>query len=288
MRVAVIGLDCAAPAIIFDKLKEDLPNINRLAREGLYGKLRSCDPPITVPAWMVMSTGRSPGELGLYGFRSRVSNSYFDIKIPTSGDIKFETVWDILGKRNKRSIIIAVPPSYPPKPLPGIMVTDFLTPDKDKEFTYPPGLKNEIMRDFPEYQFDVKFRKPERKKIIDEIYSMTDTRFRMAEKFVATKEWDFFFMVEIGIDRVHHSFWRYIDPESPLYEQDEEMKSKFVSYFRMVDDHVGKLVEMMDEDTVVLLVSDHGAKRMKGAFAINQWLADEGYLKIDSNNLKEG
>ncbi|MEL9915106.1 MAG: alkaline phosphatase family protein, partial [Thermoplasmatales archaeon] len=167
MRVAVIGLDCAAPAIIFDKLKEDLPNINRLAREGLYGKLRSCDPPITVPAWMVMSTGRSPGELGLYGFRSRVSNSYFDIKIPTSGDIKFETVWDILGKRNKRSIIIAVPPSYPPKPLPGIMVTDFLTPDKDKEFTYPPGLKNEIMRDFPEYQFDVKFRKPERKKIID-------------------------------------------------------------------------------------------------------------------------
>ncbi|MEM1613696.1 MAG: alkaline phosphatase family protein, partial [Thermoplasmatales archaeon] len=60
MRVAVIGLDCAAPAIIFDKLKEDLPNINRLAREGLYGKLRSCDPPITVPAWMVMSTGRSP------------------------------------------------------------------------------------------------------------------------------------------------------------------------------------------------------------------------------------
>ncbi|MEM0141467.1 MAG: alkaline phosphatase family protein [Thermoplasmatales archaeon] len=288
MKVAVIGLDCAAPSIMFDKLKNELPNITKFAREGMYGRLRSCDPPITVPAWMVMSTGRSPGELGLYGFRSRVSNSYFSIKIPTSSDIKFDTVWDILGRRNKKSIIIAVPPSYPPKALPGILVTDFLTPDKDKEFTYPPGLKNEIVRDFPDYQFDVKFRKPERKKIIDEIYRMTDTRFRMAEKFISNKEWDFFFMVEIGIDRVHHSFWRYIDPDSPLYEDDEEMKNKFISYFRMVDEHVGKMVEMMDDDTVVLIVSDHGAKRMKGAFAINQWLAKEGYLKIDQETIKQG
>jgi len=176
LRVAVIGLDCAAPSIMFDKLKDVLPNITKLTQDGIYGKLRSCDPPITVPAWMVMATGRTPGELGLYGFRSRVGNSYTDIKIPTSGDVKYQTVWDILGKRNKVSIVIAVPPSYPPKPVPGIMVSDFLTPDKDKEFTYPPGLKNEILRDFPDYKFDVKFRKPERKKIIDEIYSMTDTR----------------------------------------------------------------------------------------------------------------
>ena len=288
MRVAVIGLDCAAPSIMFDKLKDVLPNITKLTQDGIYGKLRSCDPPITVPAWMVMATGRTPGELGLYGFRSRVGNSYTDIKIPTSGDIKYQTVWDILGKRNKVSIVIAVPPSYPPKPVPGIMVSDFLTPDKDKEFTYPPGLKNEILRDFPDYKFDVKFRKPERKKIIDEIYSMTDTRFRMAEKFMATKKWDFFFMVEIGIDRVHHSFWRYIDPESPLYEDDEEMRNKFISYFRMVDEHIGKIMDSIDEDTVLLVVSDHGAKRMKGAFAINQWLIREGYLKIKNSELKEG
>lgn len=243
MKVAVIGLDCAAPDIIFNKLKADLPNLAKMINNGVSGKLRSCDPPITVPAWMVMATGRSPGELGLYGFRSRMSNSYNGIKIPTSQDIKFDKVWDILGKRNKKSIIVAVPPSYPPRPLPGLMVSDFLTPDKDKEFTYPPGLKNEILRDFPDYQFDVKFRKPEKKKIIDEIYKMTDTRFRMTEKMLKEKEWDFFFMVEIGIDRIHHSFWRYIDEGSHLYENDKEMKDKFISYFKMVDSHIGKMLE---------------------------------------------
>ena len=288
MKVAVIGLDCAAPDIIFNKLKADLPNLAKMIDDGVSGKLRSCDPPITVPAWMVMATGRSPGELGLYGFRSRIPNSYNGIKIPTSQDIKFDKVWDILGKRNKKSIIVAVPPSYPPRPLPGLMVSDFLTPDKDKEFTYPPGLKNEILRDFPDYQFDVKFRKPEKKKIIDEIYRMTDTRFRMTEKMLKEKEWDFFFMVEIGIDRIHHSFWRYIDEGSHLYENDKEMKDKFVSYFKMVDSHIGKMLEEFDDDTVVLVVSDHGAKRMKGAFAINQWLIKEGYLKLKGGTINQG
>ncbi len=288
MKVAVIGLDCAAPDLIFNKLKGELPNLAEMTANGVSGRLRSCDPPITVPAWMVMATGRSPGELGLYGFRSRIPNSYNGIKIPTSHDIKYDTVWEILGKRNKKSIIIAVPPSYPPKPIPGFIVTDFLTPDKDKEFTYPPGLKNEILRNFPDYQFDVKFRKPEKKKIIDEIYKMTDTRFQMAEKMIKEKEWDFFFMVEIGIDRIHHSFWRYIDESSHLYENDLEMRNKFISYFKMVDTHIGKLLDGFDDDTVVLIVSDHGAKSMKGAFAINQWLIREGYLKLKDGTPKQG
>jgi len=104
--------------------------------------------------------------------------------------------------------VIAVPPSYPPRPITGILVTDFLTPGKDKEFTYPPGLKNDILAKYPDYEFDVKFRKPEKEKIIDEIYKMTETRFRMALDFMRNKPWDLFFFVEIGIDRIHHAFWR--------------------------------------------------------------------------------
>jgi len=288
MKVMVVGLDCAAPALMFDKLKDHLPNITRMTENGIYGKLRSTDPPITIPAWMVMATGRSPGELGLYGFRSRVGNSYTQIKIPSSKDIKFDTVWDILGKRNKRSIVVAVPPTYPPKPLPGLMISDFMTPDKDKEFTYPPGLKNEILRDFPDYQFDVKFRKPEKEKIINEIYQMSDTRFKLVEKLLKEKPWYFFFMVEIGIDRLHHAFWRYIDENHHLYEKNDMMRNKFISYFEMVDYHIGKMMEMMDDDTIMMIVSDHGAKGMKGAFAINQWLIKEGYLKLKNEKVAPG
>jgi len=66
-KVAVLGLDSVPPEMLFDKLLDKLPTFSRLCREGLHGKLRTCDPPITVPAWMVMMTGKNPGELGIYG-----------------------------------------------------------------------------------------------------------------------------------------------------------------------------------------------------------------------------
>ena len=83
-RVIVIGLDCAPPALVFDRWREHLPSIARLMDRGSWGPLRSTIPPITVPAWTCMVSGRDPGELGLYGFRNRVAGSY-DLRVPTFG-----------------------------------------------------------------------------------------------------------------------------------------------------------------------------------------------------------
>ena len=70
-RVAVIGLDCGTPQLLFDDLAAEVPNISKLMAEGMYGDLASITPPITVPAWACAMTGRTPGELGIYGFRNR-------------------------------------------------------------------------------------------------------------------------------------------------------------------------------------------------------------------------
>ena len=69
-KVAVIGLDCADPRLVFDRWRDELPNLGRLIEAGTWGPLRSVDPPITVPAWSCMMSGRDPGELGIYGFRT--------------------------------------------------------------------------------------------------------------------------------------------------------------------------------------------------------------------------
>jgi predicted AlkP superfamily phosphohydrolase/phosphomutase len=45
---------------------------------------------------------------------------------------------------------------------------------------------------------------------------------------------------------------------------------------------------MLDDDTVVLVVSDHGAKAMAGGFAINQWLRREGLLVLKEEPRYEG
>ena len=99
---------------IFEEFKEDLPNLSKLMSKGVYGNLRSTMLPITVPAWMVMFTGKNPGKLGLYGFRHRKSNSYTDILIATPKSIQEPKVWDILGKNKRKSCLFAIPPNYPP------------------------------------------------------------------------------------------------------------------------------------------------------------------------------
>ena len=82
-RVAVIGLDCADPGLVFDRWQDELPNLRSLISAGTWGPLRSVDPPITVPAWSCMMTSRDPGELGIYGFRNRSDHGYDSLAVVT-------------------------------------------------------------------------------------------------------------------------------------------------------------------------------------------------------------
>ena len=113
MKILVVGLDCAAPEVL---LGEDLPNIRRLMAAGVYGRLESVIPPITVPAWQCMATSQDPGSLGVYGFRNRIDHSYDGMQTADAGWFRAVTMWDQVAMEGGRSVIVGVPPSYPPAP----------------------------------------------------------------------------------------------------------------------------------------------------------------------------
>lgn len=278
-KVLVIGLDCAPAEIVFDR-REELPVLRELIENGLYGSLRSSDPPITIPAWMVMCTGKDPGKLGLYGFRHRKDYSYKDIWIATSQSIKERAVWDIIGEQGGQSCLVSVPPSYPPKPVAGNLISCFITPDIEKEYTYPLDLRQEIEAKFGSYIFDVVFRTDEKDKLLEQIYEMTAKRFEIMNYLIRKKPWDFFMFVEIGVDRIQHAFWKYMDQEHHLYVKGNKYENVIMDYYRDLDKKIGELLSNVDKDTVVLVTSDHGAKRMKGAFCINEWLIENGDLVV--------
>lgn len=140
-KVMVLGLDCAPPQHIFEEYKDEIPNLTKLKENGVWGELESITPPITVPAWMCMMTSKDPGTLGIYGFRNRKDHTYDGLEFATSFKVKEPTVWDILSEAGKDSIVVSVPPSYPPKPLKGVQVGCFLTPSNEAEYTYPQGAK---------------------------------------------------------------------------------------------------------------------------------------------------
>ena len=127
-KVIVIGLDGVPSNLLFQDLCNSLPNIHRMMDNGLYATLTSCDPPITIPAWMVMMTSKTPGELGVYGWRQRTGYSYNEAWIANSLSIKEPKVWDLLAKEDKRACLIGIPPSYPPTSVKGNLISCNLTP----------------------------------------------------------------------------------------------------------------------------------------------------------------
>jgi len=278
-KVLVIGLDSAPAEIVFDR-REELPVLRELIENGLYGSLRSSDPPITIPAWMVMCTGKDPGKLGLYGFRHRKDYSYKDIWIATSQSIKERAVWDIIGEQGGQSCLVSVPPSYPPSPVNGWLISCFITPDTIKNYTYPQELKQEIAALVDNYILDVTFRTDMKHKLLREIYEMTEKRFKVVKHLLTTKTWDFFMFVEIGPDRIHHAFWKFFDEEHPLHTPGNPFENAVKNYYRYLDKELGDLLSLLDENTVVFVVSDHGAKKMDGGICINEWLQQEGYLTL--------
>jgi ATP sulfurylase len=268
-KVVIIGLDSATPQLVFDQWRDRLPNLRKLMEGGTYGELESSIPPITVPAWMSMMTGKDPGRLGFYGFRNRADYSYDRMRIANSRAVTEDTVWDILSRAGKRVILVGVPQTYPVKPTNGYIISCFLTPSTQSQYTYPGDLRAEIEALVGEYMLDVEnFRTDEKDDLLRQIYDMTE------------KRWDFLMMVEMGVDRIHHAFWKYFDPQHPKHEAGSPYERAIEEYYECLDGEIGEILSMLDEDTVVLVVSDHGARHMEGGICINEWLSQEDYLRL--------
>ena len=286
-KVFVIGMDCMTPQLLFDLWRDELPNFGRLMQLGVWGKLESTIPPITVPAWASMMSGKDPGVLGFYGFRNRADHSYERMSIATSKAVKEDRVWDILSRDAKQVIVVGVPQTYPPDPVHGCMITSFLTPSTQSQYTYPPELKQEVEELVGEYMLDVEgFRTENKKALLKQIYEMTDQRFTVVKHLAQTKPWRFFMYVEMGPDRLHHGFWKYFDPQHPKYVPGSPFEHATKDYYKHIDDQIGELLDILDDDTVILVVSDHGAKAMDGGICINEWLRQRGDLVLKEEPAK--
>jgi predicted AlkP superfamily phosphohydrolase/phosphomutase len=281
-KVVILGLDCATPQLVFDAWRDELPNLKSLMEGGTYAPLRSTVPPITVPAWTAMMTSKDPGMLGFYGFRNRETHDYKALYFANAKYVKDRTVWNYMSRNRMASLVFGVPQTYPPKPLNGMLVASFLTPNKDVQYTWPDEAKAELDRAADgDYMIDVDdFRTDDKDRLLDQIYVMTERRFKAFRHFYNKEEYGFAMLVEMGIDRIHHGFWRYFDKDHRLYEPGSKYENAIRDYYVYVDKEVGETLDLFDDETMVMVVSDHGAKGMHGAICVNEWMQREGYLKL--------
>lgn len=260
---------------IFDRA-EKLPHLRQLMANGIYGPLRSCDPPITIPAWMSWPpVAIQANSVCMASGIERVM-SITRCGLPTQRRSKRRLSGIIWGSRGKKSILVGVPPSYPPKPVKGELISCFITPSNEKSYTYPEELRKEIEEHFGPFLFDVVFRTEDRSEVLKEIYRMTDNHFQVVDYLLDRQDWSLFWLVEIGVDRMHHAFWKFMDKTITSISPVILLNQLSMIIINFLTKKIGQLLKKIDERTAVLVVSDHGAKGMKGAFCVNDWLIEQG------------
>jgi predicted AlkP superfamily phosphohydrolase/phosphomutase len=227
-----------------------------------------------------MVTGKDPGELGCYGFRNRKDRSYAALTLADSSAVESPSLWTILSRHGRRSIVVGVPQTYPARPLKGIMVAGFPAPEEGAFLTYPPDFRHELDRISGGYVLDVKgFRTDRKDDLLSQIRDMTRRRF-CAVRHLMAGEWDFMMAVEMGPDRIHHGFWKCFDPEHPRYVAGSAHEGAVEDYYRLLDAELESVLGLLTPQDSLMVVSDHGARPMAGGVYINEWLRERGHLQL--------
>ncbi len=287
-RILAIGLDGATFDLIGPWAQAgELPTFRRLMAEGAYGSLRSTIPPMTAPAWTSFMTGKNPGKHGLYDWIYRHSNSY-DVSPVTAAHCKEPTLWSLLGSAGRRVCVFNVPMTYPPTPVNGVMISGLPAPSTQVTITYPSDLLEKIEKEVGEYLLypdpGQAYSDQGVDAFLDDLYRTTDTRLRVLDYLRAREDWDFCMVVLNGTDTVQHAMWKYMSPDHPLHDprRREKYGDAILSYFQYVDRALDQIVGSLDDNTTLVLMSDHGFGPFHKFIHLNNWLRQQGWLQIKS------
>ena len=284
-KIFVFGIDGAMPEKVFREWQEELPNIKRLMGQGCYAKLNSTIPPLSVTAWTSMTTGEKPAEHGIfeYFYRNRKSEIPGKMDLVSSFRVKNKRIWEIAAEEGKKVISCFVPLTWPMRPYEGILISGAPALVEKGKFAYPPEMENEIGKLLgQDFQVDVKFFRDlkSKKDISQEIKKVTQMHLEIIKYLIKNKEWDLFFGVITGSDRMNHSFWKYCDQSHRKYNPHSEFKDTLKEYYKFLDKELGEIIKMLDEDTLIIILSDHGFTKMHTRVNLSDWLIKEGYLVL--------
>ncbi|MFX1518499.1 MAG: alkaline phosphatase family protein [Promethearchaeota archaeon] len=279
-KVFVIGIDGGTFEIIKPCLHK-LPNFSKILNEGANGFLKSTIPPLSPAAWTSIITGTNPGKHGIFGFFSESSEDY-RLKLSYVKKRKSKAIWHILNEHGKKTVVVNFPFAYPPEKVNGLIISGLGAPGIESRFTYPSSLKQELLANVPDYRIDVNVEEfyLDATAFVNEIYHLTEARKRAALYLMEKKDWDFFMVVFVGADRLQHFLWN-----THLRIKTSKGIQKYnviVQYYQLIDAIIGDFLQKLDENTITLIVSDHGFKQVKRDIYINNWLKDKGLLDLKS------
>ncbi len=275
-KVVVLGIDGVPCSLLKRFINEGImPNLAKLTEKGTLTDMTASIPEVSSTSWSTFMTGVNPGKHGIYGFMELQKDSY-GWRFPNSNDVKSDTLWDIAGRNDLKSIVLNVPSTYPAKEIKGIITAGFVALDL-KKATYPVSAY-EYLKSIG-YKMDVNARKAQESSeaLAAEIESAFEIRKKAILHFMDNSEWDLFISVITETDRLHHYLWR------ALTDEGHTQHEFFIDFYRKLDSFIGEMYERAGDNVPFIMMSDHGFTQIKKEIYLNAWLREKGYLKFSKD-----
>jgi predicted AlkP superfamily phosphohydrolase/phosphomutase len=291
-RVFMIGWDGATFDLIRPWVAEGkLPTLARLMGAGTHGPLRSTMPPWTFPAWTSFMTGQNPGKHGIFDF-FRLRPGSYNLEYLNGSHRRSPTFWQLLSEAGRKVVSISLPCTFPPDRLAnGIMISGFDFPGEgpgsfvDATGMHPPELYAELKQAVGPHPIDAAVMKDVNAGrlgvALQTILHTLRQKAATARYLLRQKPWDCFMILFGESDGTGHQFWRYCDPQSPLFEDRPDLRDSLLRVYQELDRLAGELLNLIPPDTLVMMMSDHGFGGV-GDWVIypNAWLEEQGFVRL--------
>lgn len=283
-RVIIVGMDGCTRTILGPMIQQGkLPTLARIEKEGVAGPLESVTPPITPAAWSSFYTGKQPGKHGVFEFLYRKPGSY--LKAPVnSTSIRGKKFWNYADEAGLRTCLFNLPLLYPTQPINGVAISGLLTPEGVRDFGKPDGIIDEIEANVGKpYVLGSRavYKKGNAGKILDEFHRVLTYHIKAAQYLLKKERWDIFFGHLMVTDSMQHELWHLLDPTHSAHDPKEaaEHMPRIESIYQRIDNEfLAPLVDSLDDDTSLLIMSDHGFGGIEHIIYMNMWLLHNGYI----------
>ncbi|MEM9837128.1 MAG: alkaline phosphatase family protein [Bacteroidota bacterium] len=282
-KILLLGWDAADWKVINPLLAQGLmPNFQKLVDNGTIANLATLDPAFSPMLWTSIATGKRPYKHGVLGFTEPHPNGK-DIRPVMSVSRKCKAIWNILSEQEYKTHVTGWWPSHPAEPINGVMISNFYQNTKgtiDQPWPMPPGTVSPAGKSDEYERYRVHFQEMTGEHIVPFVPKAAQINQKQQKRLgsIATitahasslhaafthllqhEEWDFAALYLDAIDHYCHGFMKYHPPKRPHIAQDEFDYYNYVvtAGYRFHDMMLGRIMELIDEDTLLMLVSDHG------------------------------
>lgn len=284
-KVLLIGWDAADWKVIYPLIEQGkMPTLAKFLSEGVHGKIKTLDPPLSPMLWTSMATGYRADKHGITGFVEPLADNSA-LRPVTSTSRKVKAIWNILHREGMKSNVIGWWPSNPVEPINGVMVSNLYQqggikakrknwemPDgtihpKDMEKVleelrvHPSEITGDILLPFVPDLKDVENTTKDKTLLgVAKIIAEASSIHAVSTYLQRETEWDFMAVYHDAVDHFCHLAMKFRPPfrKGIPKEKFDLYKDVVDSGYRFHDMMLERTLELVDDETTVIIVSDHG------------------------------